>query len=100
MLVNPSKTKAMVISRSRTNAPPYPDLILNGTVVDVVKELRVLGVVLESKLTFESHVRCVAAAASRKLGILQKTIGLYRLHMLAARISGVFYFPLWNIVQR
>ena len=93
MLVNPSKTKAMVISRSRTIAPPYPDLVLNGTVIDMVKELRVLGVVLDSKLTFESHVRCVAAAASRKLGILRKTIGLYRLPILAARCFWSFLLP-------
>ena len=45
MLVNPMKTKALVISRSRRLAPFFPDLVLDGTVVERVTELKVLGVV-------------------------------------------------------
>ena len=34
MLVNPMKTKALVISRSRTLLPIFPNLVLDGTVAE------------------------------------------------------------------
>ena len=46
MLVNPSETKGMLISRSRTVEPLFPDLIVDGTVVEIVSELKILGVIL------------------------------------------------------
>ena len=52
MLLNPMITKALVISRSRTLAPIFPNLVLGGTVVERVTELKVLGVVLDTKLSF------------------------------------------------
>ena len=33
MLVNPRKTMGMLISRSRTDEPLFPDLVVDGTVV-------------------------------------------------------------------
>ena len=45
MLVNPSKTRGMLISRSRTVVPLFPDLV----VVEMVSELKILGVILDSK---------------------------------------------------
>ena len=72
MLVNPLKTKALGISRSRTLVPIFPNLVLNGTVVDSVTELKVLGVVLDTKLSFESYIRSMAASAFSKLRIMRK----------------------------
>ena len=54
-LVNTMKTKALVISRSRTLATMFPNLVLDGIVVERVTELKVLGVVLETKMSFECH---------------------------------------------
>ena len=51
MLVNSKKAKDLVISRSRTLAPIFSHLVLDGTVVERVTELRVLGVVLNTKLS-------------------------------------------------
>ena len=56
MLVNPIKTKALVNFRSRTLAPIFPYLVFDGTVVEKVTELKVLGVVLDTELSFESHI--------------------------------------------
>ena len=74
--MNPLKTKAKVISRSRTLMPIFPKLVLDGTVVKRVAELKVLGVVLDAKLLFESHIRSIAASASSKLGIMRKVLCL------------------------
>ena len=38
MLVNPSKTKGMMISRSRMVEPLFPDLVSEGSVVEMVSE--------------------------------------------------------------
>ena len=46
MLVNPSKTRGMLISRSRTVEPLFPDLLIDGSVVEMVSELKILGVIL------------------------------------------------------
>ena len=48
MLVNPSKSRGMLISRSRTVEPLFSDLLIDGSVVEMVSELKILGVILES----------------------------------------------------
>ena len=62
----PVKTKVLVISRLSTLAPIFPNLVLDGTVVQSVTELKVLVVVLDTKLSFESHIRSIADSASSK----------------------------------
>ena len=78
MLVNPSKTRGMLISRSRTVEPLFLDLVIDGSVVEMVSELKILGVIFDSKLTFEKQVRAIAASASRRVGILRKTMSVFR----------------------
>ena len=53
MLVNPSKTRGILISCSRTVEPLFSDFLIDGSVVEMVSELKILGVILDSKLTFE-----------------------------------------------
>ena len=62
MLVNPSKTRGMLISRSRTVEPLFPDLLIDGSAVEMVSQLKILGVILDSKLTFKKQVRAIAAS--------------------------------------
>ena len=78
MLVNPSKMRGMLISRSRTVEPLFPDLVIDGSVVEMVSELKILGVILDSKLTFEKQVRAIADSASKRVGILRKTMSVFR----------------------
>ena len=100
MAVNPSKTKALVTSRSRTKSPEFPGLYLNGAPVKVVQELKLLGIILDSKLTFEAQIRSIVASTSSKLGILRKVAGLYIvMWKLLPAASGLSYYPYWNIVQ-
>ena len=67
----------MLISRSRTVEPFFPDLVVDGTVVEMVSELKILGVILNSKLAFEKQVRAIAASAPRRVGILRKTMSVF-----------------------
>ena len=70
MKLNASKTKTMIVSRSRTMHPQLPPLTIGGTVLKESDDLIILGVTFYSKMTSEMHQRSVSRAASQRLGIL------------------------------
>ena len=72
MKLNGSKTKTMIISRSRTMYPQSPPLTIGGTVLKESDDLVILGGTLDSKITFDKHLRFVSRAASQRLGNLRK----------------------------
>ena len=73
MKLNSGKTKTMIVSRSRTMHPQSPTLTIGGTVLKESDDLVILGVIFESKMTFEKHLRSVFRAVSQRLGILKKS---------------------------
>ena len=54
MKLNASKTKSMIVFRSRTMHPQSPQLTIDGTVLKESDDLDILGVTFVSKLTFEA----------------------------------------------
>ena len=80
----------MLISRSCTVEHLFPDLVIDGSVVDMVSELKILGIILYSKLTFEKQVRAIAASASMRVGILRKTV-FFEMLLLLPNASGHLY---------
>ena len=60
MKLNASKTKTMMVSRSRSVHPQAPPLTIGGTVLNHF----IVGVTFDSQLTFEKHLRLVSRAAS------------------------------------
>ena len=56
MKLNTSKTKTMIVSRSRTIHPQSPPLTIDGTVLKESDDLVILGVTFDSKMTFENHL--------------------------------------------
>ena len=73
MTLNESKTKTMIVSRSRTMHHQLPQLTIGGTVLKESDDLVVLGVTFDSKMTSEMHLRLVSRAASQTLDILRKS---------------------------
>ena len=73
MILNASKTKNMIVSRSRTMHPQSPPFAIDGTVLKESDDLGILGVTFDSKLTSAKHLRSVSRAASQRLGILRKS---------------------------
>ena len=55
MNLNASKTKTMIVSRSRKMHPPSPPATIGGTVLKESDDLVILGVTFDSKMTFEKH---------------------------------------------
>ena len=57
MKLNASKTKTMIVSRSCTVHPQSPPLTIGGTVLKESNDLVILGVIFDSKMTFEKNLR-------------------------------------------
>ena len=72
MKLNASKTKTMIVSRSRTMHPQSTALTIGGTVLKESDDLVILGVTFDSK-TSEKHLCLVSRAASQILGIFRKS---------------------------
>ena len=78
MLLSLIKTKAMLISRSRKAYPEHPVISIDNIVLDNVRELKILGVIFDSKLTFETHVRTMVTSVAQKIGILRRAWAIYQ----------------------
>ena len=74
MKLNASKTKTMIVSKSRIMHPQSPPLTIGGTVLKKSDDLVILGVTFDSKMTFEKHLRSVSRAASQRLWYLQEVL--------------------------
>lgn len=88
MKLNPRKTHSIVFSRSRTSLPLHPDLSVDGVNILNVQSFKILGVTLDSKLTFEEHIRSVCASVNRKSGLLRKC---YKMFACEATVLHSFY---------
>ena len=51
--LNASKTKTMIVSRSRTMNPQSPALTIGGTVLKESDDLVIFGVTFDFKMTFD-----------------------------------------------
>ena len=49
----------MIVSKSRTMHPQSPPLTIGGTVLKESDDLVILGVTIDSKMTFEKHIRSI-----------------------------------------
>ena len=61
--------------------------------MEMVSELKILGVILDSKLTFEKQVRAIAASALRRVGILRKTMSVFQDVAVVAKCFWAFTLP-------
>ena len=93
MKFNASKTKTMIVSRSHTMHPQSPPLSIGGTVLKESDDLVILGVIFDSKMTFEKHLRAVSRAASQRLRILRKSWQVFHDRLLLGRCFGCFVLP-------
>ena len=93
MKLNASKTKTIIVSRSRTMHPQSPPLTIDGTVLKKYYDLVILGVAFDSKLTNEKHLRMVSREASQRLVILRKSWRTLHFRSLLERCFRGFVLP-------
>ena len=74
MVINPTKTKSMTIAtRQKYQLSPLPaDLVLNGAKIDQVLEHHLLGITIDNKLRWDSHINNVCKTVSRRVFLLSK----------------------------
>ena len=93
MKFNASKTKTMIVSRSRSMHPQSPPLTIGGTVLKESDDLVIFGVTFDSKMTFEKHLCSVSRTASQRLGILKKSWRVFHDRSLLERCFRGFVLP-------
>ena len=69
MTLNPNKTKTLVV-RLHVN-PLHGNLVLARVSIRAGPNLDILGVMFDSKLTFNDHARCIVSRVSQRIGILR-----------------------------
>ena len=81
------KTKSMVVSRSRTYAHVYGDFTHDGAKLEEIKSVRILGVIVDSKLRFETHLCEGVSKAARSwvLGAVQESYLIF--HVCTKTVS-------------
>ena len=61
MLLNPQKTKSMVITTRQTHPPGLPPLnvLLKSQVIEQVLEHHHLGVIIDNQNKWQAHINCI-----------------------------------------
>ena len=70
MIANPEKFKAIVLKRLNVNETLNVNLQINDIRITTSSEVDLLGVTIDSKLTFDSYIRNICKKASRQLNAL------------------------------
>ena len=68
---DPSKQATEVLFSCKRNRPNHPQLIFNGTVVAKVKDQKHLGIILDSRLSFEKHLNDKITKAKKNIGVIK-----------------------------
>ena len=77
MKLNANKTQSMIVSRSRTVYPNHRDLFINNVVLTTCGSFKILGVLSDSKFTFEQHVRSISSSVAQKIGLFRKSYKIF-----------------------
>ena len=105
MILNPNKTKTLVVCRSRTVNPPHGDLVLSGVSICASPNLDILGVKFDSRLTIEDHVRSIVSihSVSQRIGIFSSvkrvfvdTFVLLHCYYTCVLLILEYGFPVWG----
>lgn len=93
MKLNPNKTQSMIVSRSRTVAPQHPDLSIDNVSLNLYDSFKILGVILDSKFTFEKHIRSVSSSIAQKIGLLRKSFKIFGDQSILKKCFNSFILP-------
>jgi hypothetical protein len=74
MLFNEAKSKVMLITRKRNKG--NINMYLNNKRLDVVNDLKYLGIYFDSRLTFDKHIRYIADNSSKLIHMLGRSAKL------------------------
>ena len=79
--------------KTRTLNPPHPCLSISGDHIKEVDNVRLLGVTLDSKLTFEKHIRSLSSSIAQKTGLLRKCFRTFACDSTVIKSFYAFILP-------
>ena len=98
MKLNVSKTKTVIVSRSRTMHPQSPPLTIDGSVLKESDNLDILGVIFDSKLTFGSIFARSPEQLPKDLVSSGSRGGYSTTNCSSGDAFGVLFSQFWNTV--
>ena len=93
---DPTKHAAEVVFSCKKSSPHHPDLRFNGTVVTRNNEQKHLGLILESKLSFEKHLNEKIIKAKKNIGIIKYLKTLNQMYKALVRSHHDYYDIITN----
>ena len=93
MKLNANKTQSMIVSRSRTVYPSHRDLFINNVVLTTCGSFKILGVLFDSKFTFEQDVRSISSSVAQKIGLLRKSYKIFGDPSVLRKCCNSFILP-------
>ena len=93
MKLNPNKTQSMIVSRSRTLIPYHPDLSIDDVILQTCDSFKILGILFDSKFTFEKHIRSVSSSVAQKIGLLRKSFKIFGDSSILKKCFNSFILP-------
>ena len=96
LAANPSKFQLMFLG---VPSSELPEFIVQGITLQPLNEVKLLGVTIDHKLKFDSHIRNICAAANRKINCLYRIRRFLNIKQLRAIsnayiVSTFLYAPL------
>ena len=83
----------MIVSRSRNVFLPHPDLLVGSTSLNSCNSFRILGVMFDSKFTFERHIHSISSSVAQKVGLLRKSFRIFGNHDVLLKCYNSFILP-------
>ena len=71
---NPSKFQNMLLKNKTVNAEDF-NIIVDNDILNLTDDVTVLGINIDNKLNFNSHVSSMCNKAGRQLNVLQRLKG-------------------------
>ena len=89
MLLNPEKTKSMVVATRQKHQRGIPPLrlMLNSQVIEQVSEHRHLGVILDDQLKWQAHINSITNAVAKNVYLLSRLR-----HLCNSEACNTFFF--------
>ena len=73
LTINPSKSSALIIPPKQENPCTVdPTLHLNNKPIAILNESKYLGIIIDNKLNFKSHIKSIEHKLARAVGIMSK----------------------------
>ena len=75
--IEPKQTKSMIVSTFRTLVLNHSDLPRDDVVLHICNSFKILGILFNSKFTFEKPICSVFSIVAQKIGLLRKSFKIF-----------------------